>query len=265
MGRDIEGRRVVIMAAAAILAHSVAAYAALKLNEIFINPPGADDGTEFVEIAGNSGESLTNVWFVTIEGDKSGTQLGVVDQAINLTGLTCGSNGLLLLRDAPTTLAPAPETGTNVHVHNFSPDLENGSCTFLLVTNFTGSVGMDLDASPEDGVLDSTPWSSVLSTVGIKESGDPALEFSYAGSLGGYDVPMHTWTPDVLFYVSGLGWVAADVLGSSPGPFTLDPAEITDTSYVTYVVGPGVTNPSILAPTPTPSASSRVAGFEWYE
>ena len=48
--------------------------------------------------------------------------------------------------------------------------LENGSISLLLVKDFTGSPGTDLDTD-NDGVLDSTPWDSIVDAVAVSDGG----------------------------------------------------------------------------------------------
>jgi hypothetical protein len=210
----------------------------VQLNEIFLNPPGTDNGQEFFELRGTVGESLSNMWFLVIEGDS--TAAGVVDVAIDLTGNSMGSNGLFLRRDAATNIAwnnaqtgyslmTGPDAGTNVAVGDFSPDLENGSETFLLVSGFTGVIGTDLDAG-NDGTLDSTPWASISDALGFLEN-DGASNTQYATSLGYFGFATNAeFNSDVMFRANNFSdgtpntWFGADVIGTNPGgPYTVDP------------------------------------------
>ena len=54
-----------------------------------INPPGSDDGYEYVEISGPASTQLTNIWLISIDGDAA--ESGIVDQAIPLGSLSTGS------------------------------------------------------------------------------------------------------------------------------------------------------------------------------
>jgi hypothetical protein len=201
------------------------ASAQVFINEVFVNPPGTDNGFEFIELRSLSPSvSLSGLWFLIIEGD--GTGAGTVDQALNLGAFSTGTNGLFLWRDSTTVLQPPPAPATNLHVADFTPDLENGSQTYLLVQSFTGSVGLDLDTD-NDGILDSTPWASVIDAIGYREAG---LGTVYGAHLGFVDFPASLlFTPDVVFRLRDtLAWIAADVTGSSPGPYDFDPAELVD-------------------------------------
>jgi hypothetical protein len=51
----------------------------------------------------------------------------------------------------------APLTRGLITTRYLTNDLENGTITLLLVRNFRGAVGVDLDTN-NDGALDATPW-----------------------------------------------------------------------------------------------------------
>lgn len=221
-------RRWLLIALTTLLSVPLAAAPAsaqVFINEVFVNPPGTDNGFEYFELRSLAPSvSLSGLWFLVIEGD--GASAGVVDQALNLGAFSTGTNGLFLWRDSATVLQPPPASGTNVHVADFSPDLENGSQTYLLVQSFTGSVGTDLDTD-NDGILDLTPWTSVVDAIGYREGG---LGTVYGAHLGFADFPASLlFTPDVVFRLRDtLAWIAADVNGTSPGPYDFDPAELVD-------------------------------------
>jgi uncharacterized protein len=201
--------------------------AAIIINEILINPPGTDNGSEFFELWSTTQgvEALSGLWFIEIDGDT--TNAGLVNSAINLGAFSTGTNGLFLRRDSATALLPAPDTATTVSVVDFAPDFQNGSSTYVLVSNFTGAVGNDLDAD-NNGILDGAlPWATVLDTVGFAEN-DAGNNFTYAVALGGYAFPQLPYTPDSLVrYGNGGIWLGADLHGSAPGPFQLEDIETT--------------------------------------
>lgn len=122
------------------------------INEFVFDHVGTD-ANEFVEIWGPSNFNLANFQLIGIEGD--GSVAGVVDN--NVQPGTTDANGFW------TT-----SFGSNVW--------ENGTLTLLLVTGFSGSVGLDLDTN-NDGILDSTPWSGI--TDGVAVSDNVAGDFAY--------------------------------------------------------------------------------------
>lgn len=222
------------------------------INEVMMNPPSSDDGQEFIEIKGAAGASLSGIHLLCIDGD--GGQAGVIDQALDLSTYTLGANGLLLIRDDASVLNPAPDADTNVEVQNFSPDIENGSNTFMVVTGYTGAVS-DVDTN-NDGVLDATPWTSVLDAVGMLD-GTPVNNHVYADQVGGMDLPNQAaFIADYLFRSENNGnWYYGDITGStSPIGFVVN--EMADASGTiidistqfdfTYI-SPGGSNPLDLA------------------
>ncbi len=238
-------------AALALAALAGSASASVNLSEIFVNPPGTDGGQEFFELSGTPSFSLNNHWLLVIEGDGTGS--GVIDQAISLAGLSLGTNGLFLWRDAASTIdtsgAPGiqgPSAGTNVNVADFNPDIENGSNTYLLVTGFTGAVGNDLDTN-NDGVLDvATPWGSFVDGVSIVEN-DGASNFGFAAALGGVNVGpfagVNGFNPDLVALGFDNVWYGGDVLGTNPGGFyNFDPARNSGAFTDSVGATPGVLN-----------------------
>ncbi|MEM8864275.1 MAG: PEP-CTERM sorting domain-containing protein [Planctomycetota bacterium] len=200
----------------ALLAFGVAANAA-TINEIRIDQGGGDD-SEYFELAGTPGESLANVWYVVLGDTGGGTDGangfgngGIVEAAVDLTGNSIASDGFFLAVESSF------ENGAGEVFEGVTPDLtasfsfENGdNVTHLLVTDFTGSLGDDLDTD-EDGVLNTTPWSGVLDAVGLLETPQPPSaageDFLFAVGLGGSNVgPNGTFVPAHVFRdVDGTG------------------------------------------------------------
>ena len=133
------------------------------LNEFSASTTGTD--VEYVEIFGDPNTDYSAYTLLEIEGD-SGTASGAVDEVIPV-GST-DANGLWLGNLAANAL-------------------ENGTITLLLVENFTGATGSDLDTN-NDGVFDVTPWSSIVDAVAVNDGGVgdltygvPMLGVSYDG------------------------------------------------------------------------------------
>ncbi|MBC8135795.1 MAG: PEP-CTERM sorting domain-containing protein [Fibrella sp.] len=223
-------------------------------NEVLFNPPGADNGFEYIELASTlPSTSLTGLTLLIMEGEN--VPAGTVDQAISLNSFVTGSNGLLLLRDS-ATFTPAP--GTSVVTADFAPDIENGANTFLIVDGFTGSVGTDYDAN-NDGILDSLPWTSVVSGFGYIDnaSGSGGTDYVYAlpnvevvgpqtGSPNGGGVV----TPDAYARINGTGYVFR-INGANPGPYTVNPNFVSGAGATGYVLTPGSANVVATVPEPT--------------
>jgi hypothetical protein len=219
------------------------------ISELFWNPAGTDQGWERVELAGDPGASLDGYWFVVMEGEN--VPAGTIDQLVDLTGYTFGSNGLLLIADdATNVLDPAPDAATNVVIFDFSPDIENGANTFILVKGTpTFALGQDLDQGPGgasdigDGVLDAGTFGgvTVVDAVGWIDSTSSAIDYDYAndpqiaipgGALGKLlDTAGNAYDANCFFRVrtsdcSGpAGWAGGFLTGATPpGPFAWDTA-----------------------------------------
>lgn len=205
------------------------------ISEMFVDPFAgpSDDGREFIEIMHTPNFSLAGYYFLVIEGDNTGgSNSGVVDQVINLGSYTTGSNGLLLIRDSANVLLPAPSGGTNVVVFNFTPDIENGSNTYILGFGTPPTLGADLDTDG-DGTLNPGALAgfTVVDAVAYKDSvADAGSDDEYADDVGGTNLGAFTgFSPDAIYRVLDcsfrpLIWAGGDTQTPAPpndivGPF----------------------------------------------
>jgi predicted extracellular nuclease len=132
-----------------------------KLNEFSASTVGTD--VEWVEVFGSTDTDYSAYTILEIEGDTTGA--GVVDEVIPVG--TTDAGGFWLQNLAANAL-------------------ENGTLSLLLVKDFTGALGDDLDTN-NDGVFDITPWSALADGVSVNDGGTG--DFTYGTpSLGvGYD------------------------------------------------------------------------------
>jgi hypothetical protein len=200
---------------------------AQTLRAVFLNPPGTDDTQEYFEISWTPNTSVAGLTLVKIEGDVSGP--GPIDDAYTIpSGQTTGSNGIFLWKANTAVINPAPPAETNIYVADFNPDLENPSTTILLVSGYSGSVGTDLDTD-NDGVLNSTPWTTVHSAVSVSDGG--ATDVFYAVGLSGTHIPFATNVdPEFIFFDDATAnWYVADISGTNPGgPYTVNAGEVSE-------------------------------------
>jgi len=214
---------------AACGALSLAAQAQFTLSKVFVNPPGADNGQEVIEIRGPASTALAGYWLLAIEGD--GTGAGVVDVAYSLDTAATGSNGILLVRDGASVINPPPDAATGLFVSDFNPDIENGSNTFVLGFGTPPATTTDLDTD-NDGTLDVTLASfgfTVVDALALIEN-DGAANVAYADDLGFANFgPIAAFNADVLVRVynefdgSICNVVGCDVIGVNPnGPYSVD-------------------------------------------
>lgn len=135
------------------------------INEFVANHTGSDTN-EFIEIKGDAGVDYSGYSILQIEGDGAGA--GTID-SVTAVGTT-DANGYW----------------TSAFLNSI---IENGTLTLLLVRDFTGTVGMDIDTD-NDGVADTTPWEAVFDAVAVSDgtAGDLTYTFGDGPTLGiGYD------------------------------------------------------------------------------
>lgn len=136
----------------------------ILLSELKVNPPGPmDGGYEFVELRGEPGLLLTNVYFLAIEGNAA-LNPGLAALVINLSGIRLGSSGLLLLGgyNFPYEIPLGTEFNPDQRFDTAAGVLGNGSASFLLVSSPKAiPEGADLDAG-DNGVLEGLPKGTTL-------------------------------------------------------------------------------------------------------
>lgn len=132
------------------------------INEFVANHTGTDTN-EFVEVYGIPGANLGNLTLLEIEGDGSGA--GVIDGVWTLG--TTDANGFW----------------TTGFLNNM---IENGTMTLLLVSDFSGSQGDDIDAD-NDGTPDSTPWSAVMDGIAVSDGGGSDYTYTAVTLTAFYD------------------------------------------------------------------------------
>ncbi len=132
------------------------------INEFVFNHTGSDTH-EFVEIFGDPSTDYSAFTVLEIEGDATGA--GVIDGTFTVG--TADANGFWT-------------TGF------FSNVIENGTVTLLLVEDFTGAVGDDLDVD-NDGVLDAAPWDRMVDNVAVTDGGASDRAYAAAVLAAGFD------------------------------------------------------------------------------
>jgi hypothetical protein len=213
--------------------------AQLLLNEIVVNPPGADDGKEFIELKGSPGSTLNNIFVVVIEGDPGSA--GNSDLVIPLNGITLGSNGLVFIGTSLGYPNIAPPTVFKDTLIFGLPILDNGSISFLVL--FSPSpilTNVDYDNN-NDGVLELPQGAIIQDAVGWTNGDVDALIY------GGVILSQSAGTPDaaVRFFdnttpSSASAWYNGDLI--SPNQF--DPLELS----ANFPQGAGITPGGINVP-----------------
>lgn len=158
--------------------------AVFQISEIRIDQPGSDND-EYFELSGIANSSLDGLTYIVI-GDGSGGS-GVIEAVVDLTGSSIAASGLFVAAESTFSLATADLT-TSLSFEN------SDNVTHLLVADFSGANGDDLDAN-DDGILDVEPWSEIVDSVALRESigsGDQLYSDTIVGPDGNF-VPGHVF------------------------------------------------------------------------
>lgn len=230
----------------------------IYLNEVNFNPPGTDAPNEYIELRGTPSSTIpAGTYFVAIEGDSVGNQ-GDVQTLINLSGLSFGSNGfLVLLQNGNTYTTAAGATvvtstttgfgglpGAIFQADSAATDIEDASVTFMLIqTGVAPGLADDIDAN-NDGTADGSTFAgwAVRDSIGILDGtngsrGYGAINFSNAG--GGTSSGTVVSTAFTGGYVGRIGdstgstaadWVASGALGGAAPNWTLGISTQTEPS-----------------------------------
>ena len=257
----------------------------LLLNEININPPGGDNNKEFVEVRSTKGSAVSTNNFTLLLVDNDGADTGRVLEAWDLDSAATGNTGLLLAGNGYDTTIPwsgdaAPEAGTNF----FSPDAmelddialntDNGAMTILLVKNFRGRAGDDLDEGTQanltlddDHIFNTPlPWDSQTDSAAMKGFLATTVNNVTTYTLEGFIFPgtadltvnitnANGYTPDTVARFSGntaannsAAWYGANIQGTAGTSTVYEPTQYFPTAtLVGGKVTPGQTNISALS------------------
>jgi len=212
------------------------AQAQLLLNEIVVNPQGSDEPFEFIELKGNPGSTLNNIYVCVFEGDSASA--GNCDLVIPLNNITLGSNGLLLIATS-LGFANVPAATTFIDTLNFGIPggvLENGNTTFAVIFSPIPIVhNADYDTN-NDGTLDLPSGAILQDAVGWNNGDLTALIY------GGVVLTQSAGTPDaaVRFFenttpFSKPAWYNGDLTGST----NFDSLEISSNFPIGGFLTPG--------------------------
>jgi len=213
--------------------------AQLLVNEINVNPPGADSPFEFVELKGNPGSTLVNMYLCVFEGDPGSA--GNCDLVIPLNNVTIGSNGLIFI-GTRLGFPNLPAETTVIDTLIFAVPggiLENGSTTFLTVFSPTPILfNVDYDTN-DDGVLE-LPTGAVVQDAVSWSSGNPDSKLYFGVQLtqsaGSPDAAVRFYGNTTPFSVGA--WYNGDLEGNS-NSLTFDPLKISSNFPAGGALSPG--------------------------
>ena len=137
-----------------------------------------------------------------------------MEVVLDLTGQLIGPTGFFVAAEPGFSLGQADFT-TTLNFEN------SDNVTHLLVSNFTGTNGQDLDTN-DDGILDLTPWDELVDLIALIEEENPPQDTEYhygpptigpdGGSVPGHGFrcePAGTWTIGALDPAEGTDTPAA--------------------------------------------------------
>ncbi|MCH8913297.1 MAG: hypothetical protein IIA33_06975, partial [Planctomycetes bacterium] len=143
---------------------------AVGINEIRVKQAGLDKD-EYFELAGNAFTSLEGVAYVVI-GDSAEQGSGVVETVVCLNGQFILGDGFFVVAEDTFSLGDGvADLELPAGDLNFV-DTDNVR-THMIVLNFNGIVGADLDID-DDGVLDiDPPWEAIIADVALRGTAEP--------------------------------------------------------------------------------------------
>ncbi len=200
----------------------------VTINELRISSSGSSDNvSNYVELFGEPSTNLTGLSIVVLSGEF---EPGQVDFAFNISSGSTDADGVFLLANSDiASVIPQAELESTDVVQSF--DFFGSPSTFLLVQDFTGSQGDDLDLD-NDGILDNA-IGTILDSVSLVD-GDDNIDVSYSDQIFG---PSGNFTPSGVartgtngtgeFQILDFGDVSIDTPGFSNVPDIIVPGETT--------------------------------------
>lgn len=223
----------------ALVLAPAAANAATQINEIRTDNTGTDSD-EYFEIKGTPGTDLTGLTYIVI-GDATTPKCGAVECIVDLGTLTphvIQPDGYLAVcRQSLVSVPPIALSGYDVTGVTSIIFENSDNVTHMIVSGWTGggTTGTDLDTN-DDGVLDVTPWTSIVDAVGL--IGPNAIDCNTGSE---YVYTTTTVGPDGTFWPAH-AYRCNDTNAWALGQIAFPPSGL-DT--------PGAANPGCLAAPPT--------------
>jgi hypothetical protein len=149
---------------------------AIQLSEIrTFDEPTRNDNlplNQYLEISGPANASLNGVSLVIISaGGTPYDYRGFVESTVKLDGLQLDSSGKFLITENNFNI---PGVTTNLNSGGGLVFDKTGTVNVMLAWNFYGSTTTDLDVL-NDGILDSTPWISLIDSISLTDGNTDPL------------------------------------------------------------------------------------------
>jgi hypothetical protein len=159
------------------------ANAGLLINEVFINAPGNDVGSEFFELKGLPGVAMGSLYLVVIEGDI-GPFAGSTDLVEDLGNDFNGTSGFSVIGANAGFDHRVPNGTTMVGRADLNVEnLANDTGTYALLYSPLGNfplTAFNFDWN-RDGILELPPGVTFLDTVAIKDTGTTDITYGPPG------------------------------------------------------------------------------------
>ncbi len=215
----------ILLATALVMFASTSAFAA-TISEIRIDHEGSDID-EYFELAGQPGEDLTGIYYVTIGDLSAAPRCGGVETVIDLPGMSIQADGYLSVGNSNTT--------GHIFVYDAMGDIhfENGDNVTHMLVRFTGmpvwALGDDVDTD-NDCVIDAPP--DVIDSVGMWEGTvvdclgyDECLYSSTVVGPDGNYVPGHVYLCPAGWLIGGFNVGTDDTPGEDNNcPIPVEPS-----------------------------------------
>ena len=148
-------------------------------SQLQISEVVATNGEEdFIELRGIPNFNLNGYALLALNGYAS--RRGRIDFFTNLNGVSLGPNGLLLVKNSECCSSYSPPSSKTTILTNGGSLNHIDSLTILLVKGWSGgslSLSSDID-SDNDGVIESTPWTSVVDVLCFKRDANDIVYLS---------------------------------------------------------------------------------------
>jgi MYXO-CTERM domain-containing protein len=213
----------------------------LLLNEVRWNPPGADTGEEYIELIG-AGAIPINTYVISVDGDSGSA--GRINYVHDVSGLSVGSNGLLLIEATTTTFADVdPSTTLVADTALTGSPIQNGTESVLVISSpvpLTLVAGVTLYTSLANiTILDSLTAMDTGGTAYGAASIAPCPTASPSPIDGASRIVGNT-TPQSI-----AAWYAGQAVGTAPAFLGLDDTSVcTPGGPPTWSMSPGRVNSS---------------------
>lgn len=250
-------KKILIALICAFLFGALSSQAAAQtlLNEISVNPPGTDNPCEYAELRGAPGATLTNLYFVSVEGD-AGAATGTADMVVNLSSQTLGANGLLVIispTPCPGRTYPAQTTQvTDPQLDTSGGGIENGTVSQLLIQSATPIIeGTDYDAD-NNGTLELLPaGATIVDAIGWSDGGTGDIVY------GGVNLILASGAPDAASRFinnntanSAAAWFYGDLAGTDPNSTAYNLSSVSANFPLGGALTPG--SPNVVVPRKAP-------------